>query len=230
MRKILVIFLAGIYSITYSQVHKENPFFTIRGNIGIPRSVSSQMFRTSFKGVYDGNISANLKMGKFMFIGAGYQNSYFQNNKEVFVYYTVPSGQKTGGISLAYDTKMIMHGGFLKFGYDKFFEKGYITFALNVGYLRAFYTNVIEDSALTNQPFVPKNFSTPYAQPEVSINFLADKSVGFSIMLGYTTLFYKFDPKAPRFADVQQVQDSHNKYLISWINIGFGFNILIPDR
>jgi hypothetical protein len=230
MRKTLLILLliwsAGYFS---QEKGKRNAPITVRGNIGIPRTISSKMFRTAFNGVYEGGLSVNGRLFNNFFAGIGYQNTHLQNNRKVFVYYQVPSSQKTGGATLSYNTRMTAHCGYLKLGYDKFFEKGYVSYALNSGYAMVSYLNVVDDSSAVNLPFQDKKYSTPYVQPEIAINFMADRALGFSIMLSYTTLFYKFDPRAPRFAHIGQVKESKNNYLISWINIGFGFTVMIGD-
>lgn len=230
MRKAILLIFLGLAVTGFSQQKKENAPFTIRGNIGIPKSVSSAMFRTAFNGVYEGSLSLNVKLFSNFFVGLGYQNSHFQNNKKVFVYYQVPSSQKTAGGSLSYNTRMIGHAGFLKLGYDQFFEKGYVSYSLNTGLMFVNYANVVPDTNAANLPAVAKNFSAPYVQPELAVHFLADRALSFSIMLGYTTMFYKFDPKAPRFNDIQQVVERRNAYVMSWLNIGFGFNIHIYTK
>ena len=202
---------------------QENALFTIRGNIGIPRVISSEMFRTSFAGLYEGNLSLNLKLFNNFFVGVGYQNTQFQNNKFLkFQYFNA---------SIPYNTRLMCHGTFIKLGYDKFFsDKGYASFNLNSGLMLNNYFNVNADTSAANKPFVLKDFSAPYVQPEASINFIVEKHLSFSLMLSYTTLFYKFDPKAPRFAQFQDIKSTSNKYFMGWINIGFGFHILIDKK
>ncbi len=225
---VCLIFILFINLVSAQEVEKQNPFFTIRGNIGIPKIVGSQMFRTSFNGVYEANLSFNFKFLQRAFVGVGYQNNLFVNNRNVFIKYRVPSGQSTSGTSISYDTQFINHAGFLKFGYDKYFSNiGFFSYALNAGYTLAGYKKIIPDTSQANQPFVSANFSAPYVQPEISANFLVEKFLSFSLMFSYTTVFYKFNPKAPRFNQVQQVQEKRNNYPMNWINLGFGFTVLI---
>ncbi|MBA3682776.1 MAG: hypothetical protein H0W73_16675 [Bacteroidetes bacterium] len=202
---------------------QENAFFTIRGNIGIPRVIGSQMYRTCFAGLYEGNLSLNLRLFNNFFVGVGYQNSQFQNNKFLkFAYFNT---------SIPYNTRLQMHSPFIKLGYDKFFsDKGYVTFALNSGIMLNNYFNVNADTSLSNRPYVIQDFSAPYVQPEFAVNFQVDKLLSFSLMLNYTTLFYKFDPKAPRFNHFREVKDTRNRYFMNWFNIGFGFNVLLNKK
>jgi hypothetical protein len=226
MKRSLILLFLFLSSFGFSQKDKqENALFTIRGNLGLPKSVSSKMFHTSFNGVFEGNLSFNVRLFDNFFVGVGYQNSYFQNNKNVFVYYRANNG------ALSYNTRLMGNGAFVKLGYDKFFsDKGYFTYALNSGLMFVNYFNVNLDSSAANRPYVAQRFSAPYVQPEISANFIVDKQLSFSLMLCYTTLFYHFDPKAPRFAQFEEVSAKRNNYFISWIGFGFGFQVLLNKK
>ncbi len=223
MRKIVLLLVLFIPFVSLAQgSKKENAPVTIRGIIGISRATSSEQFRKSFAGLYEANISLNFKVNKNYFIGVGYQSDFFKNNESIkYKYYND---------SVPYNTQLIGHGAFVKFGYDYFLEKNYVSFVLNAGYSFFHYANVNQDSSLANQPFVGTSFSAPYLQPEIAINFLTDRNLSFSIILSYTTLFYHFDPKAPRFNQFEQINDLSNKAVMGWFNIGFGFNILINKK
>jgi hypothetical protein len=223
--------VCGALAMSSQEKEKKNALVTIRGNIGIPKSISSQMFRTSFNGVYETNLSVCARLFSNFHAGLGYQNSHFQNNKKIFVFYSVPPGQQTSGHSLSYNTRLLCHAGFVRLGYDKFFsEKGYMSFALNTGVLYGKYLNVIRDSSAFNMPFVSTDFTTQYLQPEISINFIAEKLLSFSVMISNTYLFHHFDPKAPRFNHFREINTTRNRSNISWLNLGFGFNILLNDK
>ncbi len=224
MKKIITAFLLCLSLNSFCQKEgQENALVSIRGNIGIPRVVGSQAFRTSFAGLYEGNLSVNLKLFSNFFVGIGYQASQFQNNKFLkFQYFNA---------SIPYNTRLLCNGAFVKLGYDRFFsDKGYASFSLNSGLMLNNYINVNADTSISNRPFVIQDFSGGYLQPETSINFIVDKHLAFSIMLSYTTLFYKYDPKAPRLAQFQEVKDSRNRYYMNWVNIGFGFTILLDKK
>ncbi|MBS1651867.1 MAG: hypothetical protein JSU07_07660 [Bacteroidetes bacterium] len=204
---------------------KENALFTIRGNAGIPRTISSSMFHGAFNGVYEGGLSINAKVFDNFFVGLGYENINFLNQQEVFVYYRAGNG------SLSYNTHLINNAGFIKLGYDKFFSQiGYMSYSLNAGLMYCKYTNVINDTNSKNAPYPAANFITPYLQPEMSVNFIVDQHLSFNIFLSYTTMLTKFDPKMPRFNQVDEVRSRGNNYLMSYFTFGFGFNILINKR
>lgn len=232
MRWLLVLIVLLVSGSFYCQQKPNvNALFTIRGQVGIPKGVGSQMFSTSFKGIYEANISANYRLFANVTAGLGYHNNQFINNKRIFVQYTVPANQKTGGGALTYETRMVTQGGFVRLGYDKFFSDiGFASFALNSGIMSGVFKKVIPDTSAANKPLVAPSFNAPYVQPEISINFITEKLLSFSIFMSYTTVFYKFDPKAPRFNHINEVRDSRNNYPMNWINIGFGFAVLIDTK
>ncbi|MGZ3900477.1 MAG: hypothetical protein ACXVNM_15520 [Bacteroidia bacterium] len=204
---------------------KQNALVTIRGNVGIPRPLTSQMFKTCFSGIYEANLSVNIRLFGKGFIGIGYQNSYFQNNKFLKYQYF--------NASVPYNTRLMGNAGFIKFGMDKFFSPtGYMSYSLNSGLMQVDYLNVNADTSKLNQPFGLQSFITPYVQPEMAVNFIVDEKqqMSLSIFLSYTTLFSTFDPKAPRFNHFEEISKKNNRYSMSWFNIGFGFSVLINKK
>lgn len=223
MKKFLILLFVSISSFFLGQSgQKKNANFTVRGNIGIAKPISSNQFRTAFNGLYEANVSTNFRLFSNFYAGLGYQNTLFKNNDLFkFIYFNA---------SLPYNTRLSGNSGFLKLGYDQFkSETIYLSYAANVGYMLAGYINVNLDSSLSNQPFVSKNFQAPYIQPEFSVNFIVEKSLSFSLMCSYTSLFYRFDPKGPRFNHIGDIQKVSNKYLMSWFTFGFGFTVLIGN-
>jgi hypothetical protein len=216
-----------LHSSASAQAYKlrENAPVTIRGFAGLPNAVSSQMFKTAFRGIFEGGLSLNYKLGKHLHAGVGYRFSYFRNNENVFTYFVSPVG------NLSFDTRIESHSVFARVGIDKFFsEIGYMSYTLNGGYMLGKYRNVIGDTSLYNRPFVEPALNGPYLQPEVSLNLIAEKSLSFSIFFSYTLLLQKFNPKAPRFNQVEEVSLAPNKFLVSWITFGFGFSVLFKNQ
>ncbi len=226
MKKIILSLSLLICVCTFAQtpkIDKKNAIVSIRGIVGIPKTISSSMFHTSFNGVFEANLSLNVRLFGNVFAGAGYQNSFFQNNREIFVFYRIGSQ--------SYETKMMGQGGFIKLGFDKFFtERAYMSYALNTGLMYCNYSFINNDTSAANLPIVPRSFISPYVQPEMSLNVIVDKTLSFGFILSYTTLFTKFDPKAPRFNQIEEVHSKGNKYFMSWFNFGFGFHILLNKK
>lgn len=224
MRKFVLSILIFGSLFSFSQkAEQHNARFSVRGNIGIPKAVSSQMFRTCFAGLYEGNLSVNMRMFDNFYVGVGYQNSHFQNNKFL--------KQQLFNAKVAYNTRCVANGAFIRLGYDQFFsEKGYVGYALNTGYAMCNYLNINPDSSLANRPYGPEKFNAAYVQPEISANFIVDNTLAFSVFFSYTTQFSRFDPKSPRFNQFGEVNTTSNNYVMSWINLGIGFTILIKDK
>lgn len=222
MRKVLPAIFLFCFATLFAQQKQRNAPVTIRGVIGIPRNVSSQKFRTAFAGLCETNLSVNARLFSNFFAGIGYQNTFFKNSGMFkYAYFNA---------SIPYNTRLVGSSGFIKLGYDQFFEKTYVSYSLNTGFMLAKYKNINEDTTAANKPLVGTGFTAPYVQPEIALNFLADRSLNFSLILSYTTLFYKFDAKAPRFNGFGDIINKKNNYVMSWINIGFGVTILINSK
>lgn len=229
MRRLTALILACTFLCFVMQSQeKHNARFTIRGNIGIIRPISSQKFRTAFAGIYEGNLSANLRLFGDVYMGLGYQSTYFQNTK-IFKQQLFTSPTLTTAVP--YNTNLVGNGAFLKFGFDRFFadrNRGFVSYSINSGIMFMNYNNVNADTSNANRPYGAIRFSAPYVQPEVAVNFVAEKRLAFSLMLSYTTLFYHFDPKAPRFNQFGDILgDKSNNYVISYFNVAIGFSILL---
>ena len=225
IKKFLVAFVL-INTFCFSQkTDKQNALFTIRGNVGIPRAISSNQFRKSFNGVFEANLSVNARLFSNFYAGIGYQHTNFLNREEVFVFYRVKQG------ALSYNTRLLCNSGFVKLGFDTFFsEIGYMSYSINTGIMFNNYAYINSDSSIANAPFPPKTFITPFIQPEISANFIVENNLSFSIFLNYNTMLYRFNPKAPRFNQVEEVKIKSNNYFISYLTFGFGFNVLINSK
>jgi hypothetical protein len=233
MRNLLsLIFIALIFG-AGAQNLKRTPPFSIKGTVGIPQSIGSSMFHTAFSGVYDVGLSANVRAFSNFNVGLAARNLRFQNNKSVFdniqsITVTTPTGGQSI-IAVSYDTKLNCIGYGIRLGYDQFFEKVYMSYGLETGIFDARYINVNENNAIENLPAVAKKFTSPYVQPDIAANFYADGRLNFSVQLGIGVMTKRFDPKAPRFNGIGQVNSKSNKLPMTWINIGFGFAVLLGD-
>ena len=201
---------------------KLNARFVIKTSAGIPKPITSNLFRKSFNGFYDLGISFNFRTVVNFYFGIGYQNAFFKNNEYL--------KRQVYNASIPYDTRLLADIPFVTLSYDKFLKStSYVKYSLNYGYILGKYTNVNPDTSAKNMPLISKGFSGQYIKPEVSFNFI-DKDntwVSFAVMVSYTTLLYKYDPKAPRFAHFYELQTISNKYMMSWLTVGFGINVLI---
>ncbi len=201
-------------------LNKENNPLIIRVVLGIPKTISSNQFRTSFNGLYEGHVAVMYRLFKDVYAGAGYQSVYFQNNETLRF--------KIFKASVPYNTVLIGDCPFVSFSYQKFFRpKAYMEYTFNYGFLLGRYGFVNDDTTHYNKPFQDKKFMSHYIQPQVSANFNIEDHLGFSIFLSYSTLFYRYNPKAPRFNQFEEIRDKSNNYFMSWVTFGFGFNVLL---
>lgn len=199
---------------------KQNPPFIIRSHIGVPKTITSNMFRSSFNGLFEGGLSMNFKLANNFYLGVGYQATNLKNKDSI--------ARKVYNNMISYDTHFIGHSPFVKLSYDRYFkDNAYMDYSLNYGFMIARYTKVNEDTMAANRPYGPLSFNTHFVQPEVSANFIVDKGFTFSVLLSYTTLFSNFDPRSPRFNHFKEVNRKSNEYFMSWFTFGFGFNVLI---
>src|SRR4030095_7936031 len=82
MKKLLALFLSCHFFAAVAQqvrVDKTTPY-TIRGNIGIEKPVTSGRFAKSFAGLLEANLSFNMRMVDNFGIGIGFQSTNFKAN------------------------------------------------------------------------------------------------------------------------------------------------------
>ena len=202
---------------------KEVSDFVIHGNVSIPNPVSSEMYRTAFDGIYEANLVVSKKVAEYFLLGAGYQSVLFQNDERFkYAYFNA---------SIPYNTRLQDHGLFLRFTYARYSSaKIFLDYSVNAGVSFLNYYNINADTSAVNKPYGAQKFTAPFLQPEFSLNFLVEHNLSFSFNLSYTTLFSNFDPKAPRFNQFEEISVASNNYFMSWINFGFGFNVLLSTK
>ena len=219
---VLCLILLSFQSLSQNK-GKEVSDFVIHGNVSIPNPVSSEMYRTAFDGIYEANFAVSKKVAEYFLIGVGYQSVLFQNDERFkYAYFNA---------SIPYNTRLQDHGFFFRFTYARYASaKIYLDYSANMGYSVLNYYNINADTSASNQPYGAEKFNAAFFQPEFSLNFLVENNLSFSINLSYTTLFSHFDPRAPRFNQFEEIAGASNKYFMSWINFGFGFNVLLNGK
>jgi hypothetical protein len=217
LKKVLLIVIVLFCNLLHSQSEPfRNSPYTIRGTISIPNIISSQAYRVSYRGTYDGNISFNRVLFSNFYAGIGYYNALFNRaRREEFDKINLKTRQQT-------------HGGFLKLGYDYIYsEKAYCSLALNSGYAYNFYTGVSRSLADTILPATTNKFNSLFLTPEVGVNFLTGPKLCFGITLSYVTMLYKYNPRDSYMDGYLNYKKLSNRSYMSWINIGFSFHVLL---
>jgi hypothetical protein len=129
--------------------------------------------------------------------------------------------------SIPYNTRLTGHAPFVTLNYHHNLKSGfYFNYGLDYGFVLAGYSRINEDTTSFNKPFGLKNFNTHLLQPHISANWMVDQFLSFTVIYGYTTMFSRFDPKAPRFNHFKEISEKSNSYYMSWMTFSFGVNVL----
>jgi hypothetical protein len=220
----ILIFILSISLTTRAQLPKVG----IEGAVNIPRVVGSQQFRYAFSGTYDFHLAATVKLFEGFRAGLGFSYTFFINNPDIFSY-KVTTGAATGA-SVPYDTKFISQSAFLALKYDRLLSKAiFLSPYLHAGMSFNNYANIYYPDPKPANTLSPY-FNAPWLQLGSCVNFISEKYLAFSVNLGYSMLLQKFNAQLPYFSEVTEIKYARNRSIMSWLNIGFGFNLYIPDK
>ncbi len=175
--------------------------FSIRLSAGVPNPISSELFRKNFIGIYEANLSFNLRIGRYFYSGIGANNSLLSlSNRTRF-------GSKTKMQSIAV---------FIRNGYDYYHSKKiFSSFFLVTGYKKGFYTGILN---LDKKPQNP-NFEFFYLQPGYSINFFSEERLTLGFYAAIQGMFWQFNPDQVNLSDagVEVSKFSNNQNAGFWI-------------
>lgn len=184
--------------------------FSIRAAVTLPAPVSNRELKEKFRGIYEFNISANMRLFAGFFAGLGFKNSLLGTNR-------IPN--PVSGLYL--NTKMQLNTPYVKLGYNHFHnENVFSTIALNAGYTSGFFTNVVN----VNNPVLDKTYTSVLIEPEYSINFAVEENFAFGIFVSYSYLATPFNPYNIALQDVTSIVGNTNK-ATGIISFGFGFYV-----
>lgn len=204
----LIAFLL-FFTQSFAQSNESLPRFSIRGSCAIPKIIGSEAFRISFLGVYDAGLSLNYRLGTKTTIGLGYKNALFN----------LTSFFKAKDLN----TKLYVHDGFLRFGYDYVSgPKSFLSFSVYGGYSVGQYTAVRAIRDTLNGKY-PTQFGTMFLRPEFSANFLIESNFAFGVVLAYNMMLTSYDPNLNCFATYETFSKYRNKVNMGWISFGFNF-------
>lgn len=195
------------------------PRVSIRASCTVPKIISSKAYRTSYSGIYDGQVSVNFRVAGNINVGLGYKSALFTPQ----LYF------RQKGLN----TKLQVHDGFLKFGYDHMFSRGFVAFSIDGGYSYNKYTNVIfiHDSLNGKNP---TDFASFFLRPEIAVNFLVEENFAFGFIFAYNYCLYKYDTSYNGFGSYADSKSTSNNIIyegtsygnkanIGWFSFGFGF-------
>jgi hypothetical protein len=213
-KKIFSIFLLLSFFYCFSQsennsIPNDLPRFAIRGNVAIPKVVSSKTFQHSFSGVMAADLGMTVKLFSEFFVGVGYSYTYYKPQKAFRDQYI--------------NTNMQSHNGFIKLGIDHFFKSnGFATFSLNAGVNYNQYQGIRykHDSLIGKNP---TNFYSGFIEPVIGLYFIVDPNFAIGGHLSYNYNFSQFNPAFPGFDKWYDYSKVSNKWNMSMITLGFGF-------
>lgn len=175
--------------------------FSIRLSSGVPNPLSSELFRKSFIGIYEANLSFNFRLGRYFYTGIGANNSLLSlSNRTRF-------GSKT---------KMQSFAVFIRNGYDYYHSKKiFSSFFLVTGYKKGFYTGILN---LDKKPQNP-NFDFFYLQPGYSINFFSEERLTLGFYAALQGMLWQFNPDQVNLSDagVEVSKYNNNQNAGFWI-------------
>ena len=193
------------------RVHSDfkESLFAVRFSSTLPAPVSNAVLRTKFRGIYEMNLSLNIRLTNSFFAGFGFKNGLLGLN-------SIPNPNT----SLPLQTKMQLNTGYVKLGYNKFHtENVFSTFAVNVGYNSSVFTGIVD----VKSPVLDKTFSSVLIEPEYSINFAVEENFAIGIFVSYNYMPTAFSPVNIALQDVTSLSGLKTSTATGIINFGFGF-------
>lgn len=184
--------------------------FAVRFSTTLPAPVSNGALREKFRGIYEMNLSFNLRLTRNLFAGLGFKNGLMGLN-------AIPN--PTTNIDL--NTKMQLYTGYIKVGVNKFHtENIFSTFAVNVGYNSSVFTGIVNPKNETN---LVTTYSSLLVEPEYSLNFAIEENFTIGIFLSYNYMPTVFNPYNIALQDVTSLAGVKTTSATGIINFGFGF-------
>jgi hypothetical protein len=184
--------------------------FAVRFSTTLPAPVSNAVLRKKFRGIYEMNLSVNLRLTSNFFMGLGFKNGLLGLN-------SIPN--PANNIDL--NTKMQLHTGYVKVGYNKYHtENIFSTFALNMGYNSSTFTGVVNPK---NRPDLITTYNSMLIEPEYSLNFAIEENFSIGIFLSYNYMPTVFNPSNIALQDVTSLAGLKTSSVTGIINFGFGF-------
>ncbi|MEO8759509.1 MAG: hypothetical protein ABI388_00980 [Bacteroidia bacterium] len=189
--------------------------FSFRFSTTLPTPMSNGVLRTKFRGIYEVNLSFNLRLANNFFAGFGFKNAVLGAN-------AIPNPDTSKNAKyFDINTKMHMYTGYLKVGYNKFHtENIFSTFALNLGFNTSNFTNVVNPKKETN---LNPAYSSMVIEPEYSLNFAVEENFSIGIFVSYNFMPTVFNPNNIAFQDVTSLTGLNQTHITGILNFGFGF-------
>ncbi|HXD93153.1 MAG TPA: hypothetical protein VNX01_08050 [Bacteroidia bacterium] len=184
--------------------------FSVRFSTTLPAPVSNAVFRQKFRGIYEMNLSCNLRLTNNFFVGLGFKSGLLGLNN-------IPNPAN----NLDLNTKMQMYTGYVKVGINKYHtENIFSTFAVNIGYNSSNFTGVVNPK---NETGLITTYTSMLIEPEYSLNFAIEDNFSIGIFVSYNYMPTVFNPTNIALQDVTSLTGLKQTSATGIINFGFGF-------
>ncbi len=192
-------------------IHFKESLLFIRGVAAVPNVLANPGFRHSFKGIYDGSLSLNIRIASGFSVGVGLKNVLISTQERL----------------QSVNTRMQLYTGFMRLGFTHFHsEKTFSAFAINFGYNKSFYTNVVP----LRSAIISKEYSSLVFEPEYSINFAVEENFSIGILISYSFLSTPFEAKNIALQDYSSQSSLGNTKANGILNFGFCFHVGMGKR
>lgn len=185
--------------------YKESLLF-IRGVAIVPNVIANPGFRHTFKGIYEANLSLNLRIASGLSLGVGMKNTLISTRERI----------------QDLDVRMQLYTAFVRFAYNRYHtERTYSSLGVNVGYNNSFYTGLKP----IHSPIISKEYASLVFEPEYSINFVVQEHFTIGIFMSYSFYATPFEAKSIGMQDYSNQSSDGNNKANGMLNVGFCFQI-----
>jgi hypothetical protein len=185
--------------------YKESLLF-IQGVTIVPNVIANPGFRHSFKGIYEANLSLNIRIASGFSLGVGMKNTLISTRERI----------------QDVDERMQLYTAFTRFAFSRYHtERTYSTLAANVGYNNSFFTNVVS----IHSDVITREYSSLVIEPEYSINFVVGETFTIGIFASYAFYTTPFEAKNIALQDYSSQSALGNDKGNGMLNVGFCFHI-----
>lgn len=160
---------------TYEPVGDITPKHTFNMVVGLPNGTRNKPFEKILRGIVDVNPYYQYSLPNSIVFGVGFRFTHYSINE-----FRVPE---------PLDGVMNSYGGFLKFGYEKFYSTRFaMDFSVKVGY----NWHVLSTDLNKKLNGGPNRFDSGFVEPTVGFIVSATEHSSYRLTIGYTFQGYAF--------------------------------------
>ena len=186
--------------------HFKESLLFIQGVAVVPNVIANPGFRHSVKGIYEGNLSLNIRIVSGMSLGVGMKNALISTQERI----------------QSVDFRMQLYTAYVRFAYAHYHtQKTYSTLALNGGYNNSFFTGLRP----LYSPVISNKYNSLVIEPEYSINFAVEENFSIGIFISYAYFLTPFEAVNIGIQDYSSASTLGNNQSNGMLNVGFNFHV-----